>query len=417
MRCVLGKSRLAADIFFAAGAIAISAFHFFRRGNSAEGYPAEPHISWLPAFLLVGRSFPFRQSYRHPPTSFRQRHVKMPPPIAGIVERKEDLRKWIWEDGLTVLQAIEKLETEHHVTCKKRTLERHLRNWGISKRSQPDKDAIQEQLTKLFHGPYQTDRAISKILNDAGHSINPRTVMETRKKLGLHKRVRPETDEQALQDIIKTVLAEEYKDEHVVRMHRGELYTYLRGKYPDLKIVGRDRVYNIARDMNTTLIRRYPKGHPLHQNRPYKLSGKRLAAKLAKDAAAEESNPPTDHEQDSPAPPEEPHDPPSTHDYRDPPPIQDYELPQATQIPPIRDAVPEAPAVTQDYQPSPVYRPATSNHHLLHPDLRLQDLEKENDALHQRLQQQEAEIRYMRQAYHDMMQRYGSVPAPNSFQS
>jgi hypothetical protein len=31
------------------------------------------------------------------------------------------------------------------------------------------------------------------------------------------------------------------------------------------------------------------------------------------------------------------------------------------------------------------------------------------------LQQQEAEIRYMRQAYHDMMQRMGSVPASNPY--
>ncbi|KAH0282685.1 hypothetical protein M436DRAFT_44272 [Aureobasidium namibiae CBS 147.97] len=340
----------------------------------------------------------------------------MPPPIAGIVERKEDLRRWIWEDGLTVQQVIEKLEAEHKITCKKRTLERHLRNWGISKRSQPDKDAIQEQLTKLFHGPYQTDVAISKILNDAGHVINRRTVMETRKKLGLHKRVRPETDEQALQDTIKDVLTEEYKDEHVVKMHRGELYTHLREKYPELKIVGRDRVYNIAREMNPTLIRRYPKGHPLHQNRPYKLSGKRLAAKLAKDAASE-SNTPTEHEQDWSAPPEESHNPSSAHDYPEPSPVVDYQLPLETQLPSMRDAVPDSPALTQDHQPSPVYRPRTSNNQLLHPSLRVQDLEKENDALHQRLQQQDAEIRYMRQAYHDMMQRIGSVPAPNSFQS
>lgn len=341
----------------------------------------------------------------------------MPPPIAGIVERKEDLRKWIWEDGLTVQQVIQKLDTEHNVTCKKRTLERHLRNWGISKRSQPDKDAIQEQLTKLFHGPYQTDGAISKVLNDAGHVINQRTVMEMRKKLNLHKRVRPETDEQALQNTIKDVLTQEYKDEHVVKMHRGELYTYLRGKYPDKGIVGRDRVYNIAREMNPTLIRRYPKGHPLHQNRPYKLSGKRLAAKLAKDAAAAESIPPTDHEQDSSVPLEEPNDPSSAHDCHKPPQVHEYEPLQRTRISSIRDAIFEAPPVTQEYLTPPVYTPKTSNHQLLHPSLRLQDLEKENDALHQRLQQQDAEIRYMRQAYHDMMQKFGSVPAPSPWQS
>jgi transposase len=333
----------------------------------------------------------------------------MSPAVAGLVDRKEDLRKWIWEDKLTVLQVIEKLDTEFNVVCRKRTLERNLRNWGISKRSKPDQAAIHEELTRLFHGPHLTDRAIADIMNEAGHVINKRTVMETRKKLGLHKRLRPEADESELQKTIKDVLTTEYQDERVLKMQRGELYAYLRQKYPDLNLVGRDRVYNIAREMNPHAIRRYQKGHPLYQNRPYKLSGKRLAAKLAKDAdaAAADTNPPTDHDQDSAAPAEEPHyDPPMAHDYHSP---------QTSHVPPPHDAIPEAPVAPQSYQPLPVYPSVASNPQLLHPSLRVQDLEKENDALHQRLQQQEAEIRYMRQAYHDMMQRLGSVPASNSY--
>jgi hypothetical protein len=334
----------------------------------------------------------------------------MPAAIAGLVERKEDLRRWIWEDKLTVLEVIKKLETDYNVVCRKRTLERNLRNWGISKRSKPDQAAIQEELTRLFHGPYKTDRAICEILNEAGHVINKRTVMETRKKLGLHKRLRPEVDEQELQNTIKDVLTTEFQDENVLKMQRSQLYTYLRGKYPDLNLVGRDRVYNIAREMNPQAKRRYQKGHPLYQNRPYKLSGKRLAAKLAKDAAETDANPSTDHdhgnehEQDSSAPAEELHHdpPPMDHDYHHPP---------------THNAAPESPVVAHDHQPPPVYPPVTTNQQVLHPSLRVQDLEKENDALHQRLQQQDAEIRYMRQAYHDMMQRLGSIPAPNSYSS
>jgi transposase len=371
----------------------------------AEGFPAEPQHS---SEIRHGRAFPPRQSYRRPPTSIRQRHDKMPAAIAGLVERKEDLRRWIWKDKLTVLEVIKKLETDYNVVCRKRTLERNLRNWGISKRSKLNQAAIQEELTRLFHGPYKTDRAISEILNEAGHVINKRTVMETRKKLGLHKRLRPEADEQELQNTIKDVLTTEFQDEKVLKMQRSELYDYLRQKYPDLNLVGRDRVYNIAREMNPQAKRRYQKGHPLYQNRPYKLSGKRLAAKLAKDAAEADANPATDHdhgnqhEQDSPAPAEEPyHDtPPMAHDYHHPP---------------THDAASESPAVAQDYQPSPIYPPVATNQQVLHPSLRVQDLEKENDALHQRLQQQDAEIRYMRQAYHDMVQRLGSIPAPNSY--
>ncbi|KAI4806243.1 hypothetical protein E4T44_10918 [Aureobasidium sp. EXF-8845] len=303
----------------------------------------------------------------------------MPAAIAGLVERKEDLRKWIWEDKLTVLQVIKKLETDHNIVCRKRTLERNLRNWGISKRSKPDQAAIQH-----------------------------RTVMETRKKLGLHKRLRPEVDEQDLQNTIKDVLTTEFQDEKVLKMQRSELYNHLRQKYPDLNLVGRDRVYNIAREMNPQAKRRYQKGHPLYQNRPYKLTGKRLAAKLAKDAAEADANPATDHdhgnqhEQDSSAPAEEPyHDtPPMVHDYHHAPTL---------------NTASESPAVAQDYQPSPIYPPVAAAQQVLHPSLRVQDLEKENDALHQRLQQQDAEIRYMRQAYHDMMQRLGSIPASNSY--
>jgi hypothetical protein len=390
--------------------MAFSAFRLFAAAQVCRGLSRIILGTQLKNSRVAGRAFPSRQSYRHPPTLIRQRHVKMPAAIAGLVERKEDLRRWIWEDKLTVLEVIKKLETDHNVICRKRTLERNLRNWGISKRSKPDQAAIQEELTRLFHGPYKTDRAICDILNEAGHVINKRTVMETRKKLGLHKRLRPEVDEQDLQNIIKDVLTTEFQDEQVQKMQRGELYTYLRGKYPDLNLVGRDRVYNIAREMNPQAKRRYQKGHPLYQNRPYKLSGKRLAAKLAKDAAEADANPSTDHdhanehEQDSSAPAEELHHDPS-------PMTQDYQHPQS------HDAAPEGPVVTQDYQPPPVYPPVIVNHQVLHPSLRVQDLEKENDALHQRLQQQDAEIRYMRQAYHDMMQRLGPLPAPNSYPS
>ncbi|KAG9580624.1 hypothetical protein KCU86_g23686, partial [Aureobasidium melanogenum] len=59
----------------------------------------------------------------------------MPPPIAGLHERKEDIKQWICDDHLTVLQVIDKLKTEHNVVCQKRTLERNLRTWGFSRRN------------------------------------------------------------------------------------------------------------------------------------------------------------------------------------------------------------------------------------------------------------------------------------------
>ncbi|TIA28016.1 hypothetical protein D6C78_10941 [Aureobasidium pullulans] len=139
---------------------------------------------------------------------------------------------------------------------------------------------------KTLYGPLKTDGAVCNLLNQVGHVINVRTVKETRKKLGLRKLIQPDAVEQDLQHTIKSLLAKEYQNEAVLRMHRSEPYEYLRQGYPDLNIVGRDRVYNIAREMDPTVVRHYPKDHPLHKNRPYKLSGKRKSAKDAADAAS-----------------------------------------------------------------------------------------------------------------------------------
>ncbi|KAG9558994.1 hypothetical protein KCU71_g3466, partial [Aureobasidium melanogenum] len=333
----------------------------------------------------------------------------MAPPIAGLLERKDDVKHWICEDDLTVLQVIDKLKTEHNVICQKRTLERWLRTWGFSRRNKLDKPALHDELTRLFRGPHMTDEAICNLLSASGYVVSRRYVMDTRKKLGLHKRIRPETSEQDLSKTIKDLLIQEYKNDQVLKMHREELYTYLRHKYPDLNIIGRDRVYNIAREMNPQLVRRYPKGHPLYQGRPYKLTGKRLAAKLAKDAADANLVPPAGHTQD---------DPPAGHTQDDPAPydtthpsssIQGYELAQP------HDTVVDRSVGVQDPQTVQGDTPAPTTHQALHPTLRLESLEKENNVLHQRLQQQEAEIQYMRQAYHDLMQRFTNVPAPNSF--
>ncbi|KAI4853389.1 hypothetical protein E4T44_00867 [Aureobasidium sp. EXF-8845] len=350
----------------------------------------------------------------------------MPRSIAGLEERKDDIRAWIVNDGVKVVDVVAKLKDEHNVVCQKRTHERNLKIWGISRRSRLDKAALQADLTRLFRGPQQTDGAICELLIQAGHVINVRTVMETRKKLGLHKRIRAETNEQELQNTIKHLLDNEYQDEGVVKMQRSELYTYLRHKYPEHDIIGRDRVYNIAREMNPRLKRRYPKGHPLYQNRPYKLFGKRLAAKLAANAAkeandcagaAEEGHNPADAakegndcadaaNQGHKSAAVQAADESTCDEHYDPPPIDDHHTPPPPQQQP---SVQYQSTIAPSQPCNSIYSHPPTTPHLLDPSLRVESLEKENDFLHYRLQQQEVEIQHMRQAYHDLMARINSV--------
>ncbi|KAI5264756.1 sterol reductase/lamin B receptor [Aureobasidium subglaciale] len=316
----------------------------------------------------------------------------MPRPIAGLDDRKDDISKWIHEDSLTLVGVVDKLKTEHNVICRKRTLERNLKLWGFSKRVKVDKTAVQEELIKWFRGPHLTDQAICARLHETGHAINVRTVMETRKKLGLHKRIRPDTNEDDLLNTIKDLLQVEYQDEKVLKMQRSELYSYLRQKYPDLNIVGRDRVFTIARDMNPTLKRRYPKGDPLYQNRPHKLSGKRLAAKLAKDAAAAVLSTTANQSHDDSVSFNEPEYSPSVDDHQ---PLRPYESLRCN------------PAAMSDHESSAVQRSLAAPEQVLNPSLRVKSLEEENEDLYRRLRNQEAEMQYMRQAYNDLRARDG----------
>lgn len=167
----------------------------------------------------------------------------MPRPIIGLDDHKDAIKQWIFDDGLKLAQVIAKLRADHNVKLEKRTLERNLKAWGVSIRTRvTNVDELRADLTALFHDNLLSDGAICKQLNEAGHVVNVRTVMEMRRKLGLNKRKRNDTTEQDLQDTIKHLLEQEYQDEEVKKMHRDELYAYLRKKYPQHHIVGRSVV-------------------------------------------------------------------------------------------------------------------------------------------------------------------------------
>jgi transposase len=163
----------------------------------------------------------------------------MPRPIIGLDERKDDIERWIVHDGVKIIDVVARLKNDYNINIQKRTLERNLQAWGLTTRSRMSKAALQQELTRLFRGPHMTDQEICKSLNDQGHVINPRTVMDTRKRMGLHKRIRHDTKEEDLQATIRQLLQVEYQDEAVLKMERSELYTYLKTKYPEHHITGR----------------------------------------------------------------------------------------------------------------------------------------------------------------------------------
>jgi hypothetical protein len=147
--------------------------------------------------------------------------------------------------------------------------------------------------------------------------------------------------------------------------------------------------------MNPYAKRRFHKGHPLHQNRPYKLSGKRKAAKEAAMAAAAaadlgteaavDMNSAQDHH------PDESSLPLASADDQ-PAPMGDCQL-SKSQLPAIRDSTMH------------VAVPETTDDEVLDPILRVQGLEREKIALQEKLHQQDAEIQHMRQAYLELMSR------------
>ncbi|KAH0370119.1 hypothetical protein KCU65_g2882, partial [Aureobasidium melanogenum] len=170
------------------------------------------------------------------------------------------ITRWIVDAGSEYDEVLELLK-EQGVEIGVSTLKRRLQEWGVSR--MPDTELVNARITELFFRYRKTDNAIAAMLAvDGFKRISGRYVKDVRKKLGLRKRLeRIEAEE--LEGLLRQLLTAEYDAGHIEDFGKDHLYTYLRQKYTNLNIIGRNRVYRIATALN-------PLAHQRRQRRSRK---------------------------------------------------------------------------------------------------------------------------------------------------
>ena len=132
-----------------------------------------------------------------------------------------------------------RLLEEHGVAITKRTLERTLASWGISARPRTgDSPALRAAIIMLFYRYRLSDKAMVAWLRKRNHEVTPRGIKTIRLQIGLVRQI-DAASQAAVEQIIHQLLVKEYDSGVIEDFGRGNLYAYMRKKYPEHQIIGR----------------------------------------------------------------------------------------------------------------------------------------------------------------------------------
>ncbi|KAF1356456.1 hypothetical protein BDV97DRAFT_394374 [Delphinella strobiligena] len=188
----------------------------------------------------------------------------MPRPAADYTPYRAFITSAVLEEGQTASHVVKRLKDEHQVDIALRSLQRLLAKWSISTR--PRCKVTEELRTRVSSMVYQdrlSDEEMVQVLVLEGFEISINGLQRLRKRYGLSKRTQPEQSEE-VDERIREVLREEHSRNATVieDLGRNDLYLYITEKY---HIVGRDRIYRIARTMAPDGLQRRQKKTRSHQ--------------------------------------------------------------------------------------------------------------------------------------------------------
>lgn len=98
----------------------------------------------------------------------------------------------LFKEGRTANEIVEYLSTEYNFQIGRRTIQRRLKEWGVSRRivTRNDKN-LESQVKKLFNEFIMTDQEMQHALQKQGFNIGLRGLRHLRRRLGLRRRSSP----------------------------------------------------------------------------------------------------------------------------------------------------------------------------------------------------------------------------------
>jgi hypothetical protein len=104
----------------------------------------------------------------------------MPTPTIDLKPFQALITTW-FNDDIPSNDIAKRLADEHSVNCTSRTIERRLKEWGVTKRVRiQETAALRLKIASMFYMNFPND-IIVRALNEDGHRIRKTTVVQIRK--------------------------------------------------------------------------------------------------------------------------------------------------------------------------------------------------------------------------------------------
>lgn len=152
-------------------------------------------------------------------------------PAMELNEFQEMIKNY-FRAGWTSNKIAEYLRSEHNFQINSRTIQRRLKQWGVSKRVMPlkdEKDALKSQVKKMFFEGLMTDAEMLHVLQKQGFQIGLAGLKSLRLRMKLVRRA-PNEQFLELEDEFKSMIQQELDNGTIEGYGRNYLYTYFRSQ-------------------------------------------------------------------------------------------------------------------------------------------------------------------------------------------
>ena len=141
---------------------------------------------------------------------------------------KAQMITWFQDENKTANEIVELLCSLYNVTIVSQTVQRRLKDWGITKRTRVENTAtLRARIAYMFCILGFTDNEILHALKEEGHRIEKTSLVRIRREQRLWRRLSI-FDRAALEEQLREAIQEELDKGSIEGYGRGLLYTHFR---------------------------------------------------------------------------------------------------------------------------------------------------------------------------------------------
>ena len=145
-----------------------------------------------------------------------------------LSQYKAQIITWFQDENKTAQEIVQLLRESYDATVALRTIQRRLKDWGITKRTRAENTAtLRARIAYMFCILGFTDNEMLHALKEEGHRIEKTSLVRIRREQRLWRRLSV-FDRAALEEQLREAIQEELDKGSIEGYRRGLLYTHFR---------------------------------------------------------------------------------------------------------------------------------------------------------------------------------------------